>query len=183
MISTAECVPSAGYIASVFWKQNIAKVSSITIIPYLKNNKVAQMVYIDIANWCDNEAAYNFIRRLKMPEGEARIQYNTFNEKWWAVQINTHYIGQLLLGVYTEVFPQCIFDNEKQVMRQILPTQEPLYDNRMRIEELCDEKLSTEEMFCVKEQPTSPSSVMEEENDLTWFIGINHTPATIGCNI
>ena len=155
MISNAESVPSAGYMAAVFWKQNIAKVSSITLIPYLKNGKIAQMAYIDIANWCDSEAAYNFLQRLKMPEGEARIHYNLFDENWWAVQINTHYNGQLLLGSYTETFHQSAFNTETQDMSQDM-YQEMVDDQAMYIEELSARKIAEDE-----EMPSGKMPIQE----------------------
>ena len=105
MISNAEGVKNSEYIANAFWSQNIAQVSSIVLLPYLKNNKLCQMAYIEISSWCDSEVAYNFIRRLKVLEGEARINHN-LNEDWWAVQINTHYNGQPFTDASTVTFSQ-----------------------------------------------------------------------------
>lgn len=171
MISNAESVPSAGYMAAVFWKQNIAKVSSITLIPYLKNGKIAQMAYVDIANWCDSEAAYNFLQRLKMPEGEARIHYNMFDENWWAVQINTHYNGQLLLGSYTETFHHSAFNSETQDMSLDM-SQEMVDDQAMYIEELSARKIATEEWFEEDEdwsgEMPSGKIATEEWTDKEW---------------
>jgi len=108
MISNAEGVNNSEYIANAFWSQNIAQVSSIVLLPYLKNNKLYQMAYIEIAGWCDSEVAYNFIRRLKVIEGEARLNHN-LNEDWWAVQINTHYDGQPFIDASTVTFSQKTF--------------------------------------------------------------------------
>ena len=108
MISNAEGVNNSEYIANAFWSQNIAQVSSIVLLPYLKNNKLCQMAYIEIASWCDSEVAYNFIRRLKVLEGEARLNHN-LNEDWWAVQINTHYDGQPFIDASTVTFSQRSF--------------------------------------------------------------------------
>jgi len=108
MISNAEGVKKSEYIANAFWSQNIAQVSSIVLLPYLKNNKLCQMAYIEIASWCDSEVAYNFIRRLKVLEGEARLNHN-LNEDWWAVQINTHYNGQPFTDASTVTFSQKSF--------------------------------------------------------------------------
>jgi hypothetical protein len=105
MISNTEGVKNSEYIANVFWSQNLAQVSSIVLLPYLKNNKLCQMAYIEIASWCDSEVAYNFIRRLKVLEGEARLNHN-LNEDWWAVQINTHYNGQPFTDASTVTFSQ-----------------------------------------------------------------------------
>ena len=172
MISNAESVPSAGYMAAVFWKQNIAKVSSITLIPYLKNGKIAQMAYIDIANWCDSEAAYNFLQRLKMPEGEARIHYNLFDENWWAVQINTHYNGQLLLGSYTETFHQSAFNTETQDMSQDMYQEMPIQEwsgEKWTDKEWTDKEIIAED----EEMPSGKMSIQEwtgeEWYDIEWF--------------
>jgi hypothetical protein len=108
MISNTEGVKNSEYIANVFWSQNLAQVSSIVLLPYLKNNKLCQMAYIEIASWCDSEVAYNFIRRLKVLEGEARLNHN-LNEDWWAVQINTHYNGQPFTDASTVTFSQKSF--------------------------------------------------------------------------
>ncbi len=108
MISNAEGVKNSEYIANAFWSQNIAQVSSIVLLPYLKNNKLCQMAYIEIASWCDSEVAYNFIRRLKVLEGEARLNHN-LNEDWWAVQINTHYNGHPFTDASTVTFSQKSF--------------------------------------------------------------------------
>jgi hypothetical protein len=108
MISNAEGVKNSEYIANAFWSQNIAQVSSIVLLPYLKNNKLYQMAYIEIAGWCDSEVAYNFIRRLKVLEGEARLNHN-LNEDWWSVQINTHYDGQPFIDASTVTFSQKTF--------------------------------------------------------------------------
>jgi len=111
MIFNAEGVKSSEYIANAFCSQNIAHVSSIILLPYLKNNKLCQMAYIEIASWCDSEVAYNFIRRLKVLEGEARLTHNS-NEDWWPVQINTHYDGQLFIDANTLTFSLTSFVKE-----------------------------------------------------------------------
>jgi hypothetical protein len=111
MISNVSMLYTAEYIANVFWNQNIAQVSAITLIPYFKNQEYILCAYIDIANWCDTEAAYNFIQRLRVPEGEARLVHH--DDEWWPVQINTHNAGQLDAGSYTTKFPQSYFVKEE----------------------------------------------------------------------
>lgn len=68
----------AQFIADVFDKNQIAKVSKI----YLEPNNA----YIEIKSWYDTESAYNFIERLRNPNREARIIYN--DDDWWPVYIN-----------------------------------------------------------------------------------------------
>lgn len=108
MIANVESQHTAEYIANVFWNQSIAHVSSITLIPYLKETEVLQLAYIDIEYWCDSEVAYNFLQRLKIPEGEARVVH--IADEWWALQINTHNNGHLLAGIYTRKFSYSYFE-------------------------------------------------------------------------
>lgn len=108
MIANVESQHTAEYIANVFWNQSIAHVSSITLIPYLKETEVLQLAYIDIEYWCDSEVAYNFLQRLKIPEGEARLVH--IADEWWALQINTHNNGHLLAGIYTRKFSYSYFE-------------------------------------------------------------------------
>jgi len=172
MISNAEGVNNSEYIANAFWSQNIAQVSSIVLLPYLKNNKLCQMAYIEIASWCDSEVAYNFIRRLKVLEGEARLNHN-LNEDWWAVQINTHYDGQPFIDASTVTFSQKTFIKEveevedgetltdsefefdEQSFSEATFTSSTYYDEdfldqKMYLGELLDEKMYVKEL-CVEE--------------------------------
>ena len=98
---------NAEYIANVFWKQNIAQVSSITLLPYLQGTKVYQTAYVSIATWCDSEVAYNFIKRLKGILKKARIVHQS--DYWWSIKINTHNSGNIFLGPYTTTFPETFF--------------------------------------------------------------------------
>ena len=100
------------YIANIFWKQNIAQVSSITLLPYLRGTKVYQIAYVSIATWCDSEVAYNFIRRLKDETKDTRIVYQS--DYWWPIRINTHNSGNIFLGPYTTIFPETFFKKLEQ---------------------------------------------------------------------
>ena len=111
MINCVETQYTQEYIANVFWRQHIAKVSSITLIPYLKNGCVYNIAYITIENWCESENAYNFMRRLNDPSKEARIVYQ--DDNWWPIEINTHNNGELNAGVYTTVFTDEYFENNE----------------------------------------------------------------------
>jgi len=70
------------YIADVFWRQHIAKVSSITLIPY---SKMYNTAYITIGEWSDTEIAYNFIQRVNNLYKEARIVHR--DDEWWPIQL------------------------------------------------------------------------------------------------
>ena len=100
------------YIANVLCNRGIAYVSSITIIPYLNNNKVCSIVYIDIGEWCATEAAFNFIQSLKeSPEG---VCVSANKEDFWMVQINTHNDGGITAGDYTRIFNSDYFEEENE---------------------------------------------------------------------
>ena len=73
---------TAQYIVKAFDKAGIAKVSKIAI----EQNRNSCRVYADIDYWHDNEAAYNFIMRLKNPRIEAKFVHN--DDNWWVVQAN-----------------------------------------------------------------------------------------------
>lgn len=62
---------SAELIAKMFWYQGIAKVSTIILTP----DSFQQKADITIAEWCDTEAAYEFIKRL-------RFQDETIHNNW-----------------------------------------------------------------------------------------------------
>jgi hypothetical protein len=52
---------SSDLIAKMFWYQGIAKVSTVILYP----DSLYQKADITIAAWCDTEAAYEFIKKLK----------------------------------------------------------------------------------------------------------------------
>ena len=108
IIYCVELQYSHHYIADVFWYKNIAQVSSVTLIPYLKNGKVFNIAYITIDEWSDREVAYNFIQRLKNPNNEARFVYN--DDNWWPIKINTHNNGDIVVGTYTVEFDENYYD-------------------------------------------------------------------------
>lgn len=109
MILDVEPMYNQHYIAGLFWKQHIAKVKSITLIPYLKNNEILNMAYITIDEWCNNIIAHNFICRLNDEDKEARIVYE--GDNWWPIKINTHNNGEMDVGDYTVKFTKDYFEN------------------------------------------------------------------------
>ena len=52
------------YIADIFLKQNLAKISDVTLIPYWRNGVVVYVGFITILEWLDTENSYNFIKKL-----------------------------------------------------------------------------------------------------------------------
>jgi hypothetical protein len=84
-ISKIEKSFNAEFIANVFDKNGIAKVSRVLLEPRKKFERYNK-AYIEIKEWCNNETAFNFIMRLKNPMVEARIIYS--DDYWWNVYIN-----------------------------------------------------------------------------------------------
>ena len=76
---------AAEYIAEVFRKNNIAEVSQVYLLPYYDSKKYNR-AFIGIKTWMDTEVAYNFIKKLRAPNLEARIVYQ--DDNWWSVLIN-----------------------------------------------------------------------------------------------
>lgn len=92
VISYVEPEYNAEYIANVFWRQNIAKVNSIVLIPYSKNGVSFQMAYVSIEQWAETESAYNFLQRLKTRnDKETRIIHR--DDSWWTVEGYKHSLG------------------------------------------------------------------------------------------
>jgi hypothetical protein len=82
---------NADYILKVFSSNDIAKVGKVVFEAYKKTNKNKQLykhAYVEIENWHDTEAAYNFIKRLQNPQKETRIIHN--DDNWWLVEVNKY---------------------------------------------------------------------------------------------
>ena len=126
MIPCVESQYTQEYIANVLWNQHIAKVSSITLIPYIKNCVIYSIAYINIAEWCDTEAAYNIIHRLKNEDREVRIVHHDVD--WWPIQLNPHNNGDINVGSYTVAFDASYFVKSED------PTA------RLEEEYICDEE-------------------------------------------
>jgi hypothetical protein len=85
-ISAIEVSYSADNIMEIFYCQNIATISRITLIPYETKTGLRNRAYIDIHEWHPTEAAYNFIKRLKENKYEARIVHS--DDNWCVVGVN-----------------------------------------------------------------------------------------------
>lgn len=73
---------SAGEIARIFYKLDIATMKAITLLPICD----AICAYIEVGYWHETETAYNFIERLRNPNKEARVVYD--DPSWWLVMEN-----------------------------------------------------------------------------------------------
>lgn len=129
IIPSVELKHTSEYIATILWKQKIAKVNSVTMIPYLKDNEVFNLVYVYIETWCDSEVAYNFINRLKDSKKETRLVYNSDN--WWNVELNKHNSGNMNLYSYTKKFKNDFFEKDSI----LIENKNPIYNkNPIQIE-------------------------------------------------
>ena len=90
------------YVAQTFLKQNIAKISDVTLIPYWRNEEVVYVGFITVQEWMDTENAYNFIKKLGNSGKEARIVYDV--DYWWVIQLNTVNEGNFTVENYTMYF-------------------------------------------------------------------------------
>jgi RecG-like helicase len=84
-------------IANAFFRNEIAIVKRVTKIPYLNGDTLYFTTYIDIEEWFDTEASYNFIKRLQ--NLNATIQITELITV--SVGINTHYNPDDIVYVYT----------------------------------------------------------------------------------
>lgn len=96
------------FVANVFWRQGICKVSSVTLIPYDKHGGIFYLCLVKVKEWVDSECAYNFIIRLKDSSRETRIIYD--NDNWWVAEINEMYNDLMFLNCYTVKFQDIDFN-------------------------------------------------------------------------
>jgi hypothetical protein len=73
-------------LIDAFYINEIATVSKVTIVPFLKNLTIYNKAYVNILEWHDTEVSYNFIQRLRNPSREARLVYS--DDDWFAMYIN-----------------------------------------------------------------------------------------------
>jgi hypothetical protein len=104
MICDVNTQYTAEYIANVLLTKKIAKVSSITLIPHITNGEISNIAYIDIYSYCDTEAAYQFITKLK--SDYFKFYHNDMDKdyNYWIIQKNHHNSGALCVGTYTTNF-------------------------------------------------------------------------------
>lgn len=65
----------------------LLKTRKICVMPDFRGKQLCYMAYIEVAEWCDREAAYNLIQKIKNPRKEARIVYE--DDNWWVVEKTT----------------------------------------------------------------------------------------------
>ena len=83
-ITIAHVPNNRDLIALSLERLGLLKPRKICVMPDFKRNKMFYTAYIEIAEWCDREVAYNLIQKIKDPRREARIVYD--DDDWWAVE-------------------------------------------------------------------------------------------------
>jgi hypothetical protein len=83
-ITIAHVSNDRAVIALLLEYLGLFKTRKICVMPDFKRNQLCYTAYIEVAEWCDREAAYNLIQKIKDPRKEARIVYA--DDEWWAVE-------------------------------------------------------------------------------------------------
>ena len=93
----------ADYIINAFYCKDIATISRITLLPFNTKTGVYNKAYLDIAEWHETEAAYEFVNMLKSKIPQSRIEHHSTDDNWcWLVGINTKEIpSNSILAFYT----------------------------------------------------------------------------------
>jgi hypothetical protein len=104
---------NATNIAYLLWKQDYAKISKVTTMPYLMNNKIYVIAYVTINEWADSERAYKIIQQLKNNE---TIKIDIDDDNQWELSTNTHNNGDITLLSYTTIIPNDFYEEEETLI-------------------------------------------------------------------
>lgn len=104
---------NAEYIANVFWSKGIAKVSSITLIPYIIDDKIMHTAYVEVDSFCETEEGKNFIKAMTECDGMMFLHAAPEEENIWVFEPNTHYPGELCVGNFTTKFEAEFFASKE----------------------------------------------------------------------
>jgi hypothetical protein len=83
-ITIAHVPNDRAVIAVMLEYLGLLKSRKICVMPDFKRNQLCYSAYIEVAEWCDRESAYNLIKKIKDPRKEARIIYE--DDNWWTVE-------------------------------------------------------------------------------------------------
>jgi hypothetical protein len=97
---------NAEFIADLFSKNGLARVSKVYLKPNYRHNRA----YIEIESWKETEVAYSFIKRLRNPSAEARLVYS--DDNWWVTEINRYPTVFASNNRVLTVFPKQIVADE-----------------------------------------------------------------------
>jgi hypothetical protein len=119
MIRDLESQYNAEYIANVFWSKCIARVSSITLIPYIIDDKITNTAYVEIDSFCETEEGRNCAKALTLCDGMMFGHAVPEEENIWVFEPNTHYQGELCVGSFTTKFAADFFEPKEAKSQQV----------------------------------------------------------------
>lgn len=100
---------TAEYIATVFSKQNIAQVKSVTMRSCFDQDMYNE-AYVELWSWGESESAYNFLGRLKGLQGEARVVHR--DDDAWVIHPYYQAIPSRMDGTKTAYFPYDLYNDD-----------------------------------------------------------------------
>ncbi len=110
MISNVDLKYTAEYIANVFWRRDIGKVSSITLIPQIENGDVSNTAYITFGSFCDSRSGRDFIRDMTGVVGYMFAHADPVEDDFfWVIEPNIHHLDELCVGEFTTKFTDDFF--------------------------------------------------------------------------
>jgi hypothetical protein len=109
MICSVDPKYTPEYIANVFWRKDIGKVSSITLIPQIVDSGVSNTVYITFGSFCDSESGRDFVWHFEGVCGYMFGHADPEEDNIWLLEPNTHYYGELCVGEFTTKFTDDFF--------------------------------------------------------------------------
>jgi hypothetical protein len=83
-VTIAHVPNDANKVAYHLEKCGLFKTKAICVFPEFNGKTQFYRAYVEVAEWCDREMAYNMIQRIKNPRVEARLVYN--DDDWWSVE-------------------------------------------------------------------------------------------------
>ena len=120
-ITIAHVPNDRAVIALMLEYLGLLKCKKMCVMPDFQRSQLCYSAYIEVAEWCDREAAYNLIRKIKDPRKEARIVYE--DDNWWTVEETTEADLQYTLSPefsrWTTVFKENPIVLEEPVLKQV----------------------------------------------------------------
>jgi len=83
-ITIAHVPNDRAVIALLLEYLQVCKTRKICVMPDFKRKQMCYTAYIEVAEWCEQAAAYNLIQKIKDPTKEARVVYA--DDDWWVVE-------------------------------------------------------------------------------------------------
>ena len=86
-ITIAHVPNDRAVIALLLEYLGLLKCKKMCIMPDFQRSQLCYTAYIEVAEWCDRESAYNLIKKINDPRKEARVVYA--DDNWWVVEKTT----------------------------------------------------------------------------------------------